>query len=75
MMDWFFEREKFVLNKNMTIRVNDDFLEKLDYIVMATGRTNKSDIIREALTRYYNQNYKFMKSEKPKVIKEKILVK
>jgi len=50
-------------NKSLTIKVNEDFLNKLDEICYYNGRTNKSEIIREAVTRYYLQTTKNIKEK------------
>ena len=48
-------RDYYVLNKTITIKINDDFNQKLDFIMKSFGKTNKSDVIRDAVSRYYNQ--------------------
>ena len=42
-------------DKNLIIKVDDEFLEKVDYIEMINGYKNKSDTVRKTIEKEYRK--------------------
>ena len=42
-------------DKNMIIKVDDEFLEKVDYIERINGYKNKSDTVRKTIEKEYRK--------------------
>lgn len=44
-------------DKNLIIKVDDEFLEKVDYIERINGYKNKSDTVRKTIEKEYNREH------------------